>query len=82
MSAKERAAKQLETKPERSNQVNKCKHFNCSRATFVETDEGLSADFRHGSRTHREVYKIEQMITFLAARGFVVVEASKVFKAA
>jgi hypothetical protein len=63
-------------------EVKRCKRDNCSRATFVETDEGVSADFRHGSDTHREVYSIEQMKIYLASRGFVVVEASKILRAA
>lgn len=67
---------------ERDNQVRRCKRNNCTRATFVETDEGVSADFRHGSHTHREVYSVEQMIAYLASKGYVVVEAAKLFRAA
>ncbi len=66
---------------ERDNQIKRCQRTNCTRATFVETEQGLSANFRHGSHTHRERYTVEQMIVFLAARGFVVVEASKLLAA-
>lgn len=59
-------------------EVRRCKHSGCNRATFVETDEGISADFRHGSSNHREVFTIEQMKVYLASRGYVVVEVSKI----
>lgn len=68
--------------PERDNQVKRCNRTNCQRATFVETDEGLSADFHHGTGTHREKYSIEQMIVYLASRGYVVIEAAKVLRVA
>ena len=68
---------------ERDNQVQRCRHNNCRRATFVETEEGISADFRHGTgRPHREVYTIDQMVVYLASRGYVVMEAAKIIKAA
>jgi hypothetical protein len=48
----------------------------------VETDEGLSANFHHGATNHKNVYTVEQMISFLAGRGFVVVEAEKLLRVA
>lgn len=62
---------------DRDNHIKRCDRANCTRATFVETDEGISADFAHGSSKHREVYTVEQMIIFLASRGFVVIEAAR-----
>jgi len=67
---------------QRDNNIKRCHRPTCSRATFVETEEGLSVDFRHGGDTHREVFTVEEMIIYLAARGFVVVEAAKVLKVA
>jgi hypothetical protein len=66
---------------ERDNQVKRCKRTDCQRATFVETDEGISADFWHGSK-HRVVFTIEEMKIYLASRGYVVVEAAKVLRVA
>lgn len=65
---------------EPDNHIKRCKR--CQRATFVETVEGVSVDFRHGSDKHREVYTVEQMKVYLAARGYVVVEVAKVLKVA
>lgn len=59
------------------NSIKRCDRVNCRRATFVETEAGLSADFWHGNGTHREVYTISEMIAFLAARGYVVMDAAK-----
>lgn len=61
----------------RDNHIQRCDRRDCKRATFVETDEGVSVDFRHGSGKHREVYTVEQMIRYLASRGFVVVDAAR-----
>lgn len=62
--------------PDRDNHIKRCDRHDCTRATFVETDEGVSADFWHGTK-HREVYTIEEMIVYLASRGFVVIEAAR-----
>lgn len=66
--------------PERNNKVNKCTR--CSRATFVETEEGASADFRHGSENHREVFTTQQMVDHLRLKGYVVIDARKLVEAA
>lgn len=60
----------------RDNHVNRCDRHDCTRATFVETDEGISANFWHNGK-HQQVYTVEQMIHYLAARGFVVIEAAR-----
>jgi hypothetical protein len=68
---------------ERDNQVHRCKRANCHRATFVETEEGISAHFHHGSgKPHKEVFTFDQIRAYLAARGFVVIEVSRFVKAA
>lgn len=61
---------------ERDNQVKRCKRTNCTRATFVETEEGISADFWHGGK-HRAVFTIDEMKVYLASRGYVVIDAAK-----
>ena len=67
---------------QRDNHTHRCEHRNCRRATFVETGDGISSDFRHGSETHREVYTVEQMIVYLRVKGYVVIEAEKLLRVA
>lgn len=66
---------------ERDN-IKRCKRSGCTRATFVETDEGVSVKFRHGSDKHTEVYTTEEMIDYLRRKGYVVVEATSLLKVA
>lgn len=61
---------------DRDNHIKRCDRYDCTRATFVETERGLSADFWHNGK-HRQVYTVEQMIVFLASRGYVVIEAAR-----
>ena len=67
---------------ERDNEVKRCKRPNCRRATFVETEEGVSVNFRHGPDLHPDVYTVEMMKVYLARKGYVVVEVAKLVKAA
>lgn len=67
---------------QRNNQIKRCERRDCRRATFVETEEGVSADFYHGGRSHREVYTEEMMKVYLAKKGYVVIKAGELVKAA